>query len=170
MICFWQCPLITKPWKRKLSRKGGGTLEINLRIKHNCHVHIPADEISLSFKLKKFYWLDLSSGWKSDRFCTQNPARPNALCGKVMFLHLSVILFIGGGGVLQTPPRWTPPPQDTATAADGTHPTWMHSCYQDVQCFIYWTWPIYDSKTLSFTHLRRDVPWNFFVFNNFGRT
>ena len=105
-----QCPLITKPWKRKLSRKGGGTLEINLRIKHNCHVHIPADEISLSFKLKKFYWLDLSSGWKSDRFCTQNPARPNALCRKVIFLHLFVILFTGGGGVLQTAPRWTPPP------------------------------------------------------------
>ena len=44
-----------------------------------------------------------------------------------MFLHLSVILFTGGGGVLQTPPRWTPHPQDTATAADGTHPTGMHS-------------------------------------------
>ena len=68
-----------------------------------------------------------------------------------MFLHLSVsvILFTGGGGVcLSTywdthppgrlplgrhPSRQTPhpgqtPPQQTATAADGTHPTGMLSC------------------------------------------
>ena len=50
--------------------------------------------------------------------------RPQRSCGKVMFLHLSVILFTGGG-VWQTPPR---PLQQTATAADGTHPTGMHSC------------------------------------------
>ena len=53
-----------------------------------------------------------------------------------MFLHLSVILRTGGGGVWQPPPRGKtppgqtpPPPQETATAADGTHPTGMHSCY-----------------------------------------
>ena len=99
-------------------------------------------------------------------------------CGKVMFLHLSVILFTEGGGVClwvhavyshledipgQTDPLAdTPPPEadtpigrhspsqthtfrgrhppradippgkhpDTATAADGTHPTGMHSCYK----------------------------------------
>ena len=79
-----------------------------------------------------------------------------------MFLHLSVILFTGGGrGVSASvhagihppwadspppslgrhPPEQTtppgrhippgqtlPPPQQTATAADGTHPTGMHSC------------------------------------------
>ena len=39
-------------------------------------------------------------------------------CGKVMFLHLSLILFTGGE--VYTP--WV------ATAADGTHPTGMHSC------------------------------------------
>ena len=57
-----------------------------------------------------------------------------------MFLHLSVILFTGKGGVCQTPPgrqppRQTPPqgdipPQEMATAMDGTHPTGMHSCYE----------------------------------------
>ena len=53
---------------------------------------------------------------------------------KVMFLHLSVILFTGWGGLTETPPVWhpspgSPPPlapQQTATAADGTHPTGMH--------------------------------------------
>ena len=53
-------------------------------------------------------------------------------CGKVMFSQASVILSTGG-----TPPpgrhhpSWadtTPPPQETATLADGTHPTGMHSC------------------------------------------
>ena len=62
--------------------------------------------------------------------------RPKHSCGKVMFLPLLVILFIGG--VWQThlppgrhPPRQTHPShgghfQDTATAEDGTHPTGMH--------------------------------------------
>ena len=36
-----------------------------------------------------------------------------------MFLHLSVILFSGGG---------VQPQVDTPPAADGTHPTGMHSC------------------------------------------
>ena len=100
---------------------------------------------------------------------------PQRSCGKVMFLHLAVILFTGGRGCLadthlgrhlrgahtlgthpqahtspahtplahtpgQTPhptsadtPRQTPPapptPRETATAADGTHPTGMHFCF-----------------------------------------
>ena len=48
-----------------------------------------------------------------------------------MFLHVSVILSTGGGR--QTPPRQAetppPPPSRTATAADGTHPTGMHTCF-----------------------------------------
>ena len=52
-----------------------------------------------------------------------------------MFSQASVILSMGGE-VWQTPPGqtpappWTgtPPPNETATAADGTHPTGMHSC------------------------------------------
>ena len=56
---------------------------------------------------------------------------------------LSVILFTGGSASLHagtppgpgTPPPWdqAPPPtplQQTATVADGTHPTGMHSCYR----------------------------------------
>ena len=63
-----------------------------------------------------------------------------------MFSQAYVILSTGGGGVWQIPPwadtpgqippppgrhlpRQTPaPPQQTATAADGTHSTGMHSC------------------------------------------
>ena len=35
-----------------------------------------------------------------------------------------------GGCVLQRALRQTPPPQQTATAADGTYPTGMHSCFK----------------------------------------
>ena len=56
-------------------------------------------------------------------------------CGKVMFLHLSVSHSVHKGGLPQctlgyTPRADTPTPQQTATAADGTHPTGMHSCFQ----------------------------------------
>ena len=42
--------------------------------------------------------------------------RPQRGCDKVIFLHVSVIL-------------QADPPLPTATAADGTHPTGMHSCF-----------------------------------------
>ena len=47
-----------------------------------------------------------------------------------MFLHPSVILFTGGC----TPPGRHPstPLPETATAADGTHPNGMHSCYDSL--------------------------------------
>ena len=32
----------------------------------------------------------------------------------------------------QTPPEHTPPPRDTVTAADGMHPTGMHSCWMNI--------------------------------------
>ena len=49
------------------------------------------------------------------------------------FLHMSVILFTRGGvHPLADTPRQTPPSRhplpETATAADGTKPTGMHSC------------------------------------------
>ena len=55
-------------------------------------------------------------------------------CGKVMFLHLYVILFKGGG---VHPPRQTHPPgrhppsphPERATTADCTHPTGIHTCF-----------------------------------------
>ena len=66
-----------------------------------------------------------------------------------MFSQASAILFMGGGCVSQhalgkTPPRKIPPvqippadplgrpPPPTATAADGTHPSGMHSCTVNV--------------------------------------
>ena len=59
--------------------------------------------------------------------------RPQRSCGKVMFLHLSVILSTGGGCLPQCMLGYTPwadtpiSPGQTPPAA-GTHPTEMHSC------------------------------------------
>ena len=59
--------------------------------------------------------------------------RPQRSCGKAMFSQASVILFTGER-LWQTHPLLadTPLPvgrhPPTATAADGTHPTGMHSC------------------------------------------
>ena len=98
--------------------------------------------------------------------------RPERSCGKVMFLHLSVIFSgeVSGRHPLGTPPMQTPPrqtllwvdtpllgthpgqtplrqtppgrhtppgrlPSKMATAADGTHPTGMHSYFGfDLHC------------------------------------
>ena len=55
-------------------------------------------------------------------------------CGKVMFLHLSVILFTGGGVSQHAMGGGVHPlgrhPPETATEARVTHPTGMHSCFQ----------------------------------------
>ena len=55
---------------------------------------------------------------------------PQRSCGKVMFLHLSVILITytpwADTPWVDTP--WTDTPPEMATAADSTHPTGMHSC------------------------------------------
>ena len=110
--------------------------------------------------------------------------RPQRSCGKVMFLHLSVILFMEGCLVdtplgrhpptMQTPPSadtphpqdtplWadtpsgqTPlldrhrhPPPETATAADGKHPTGMHSCSCVQNLFLHF--PTCQSK-IRFVH------------------
>ena len=105
----------------------------------------------------------MSTHWESNcTFCILiiSPVsyyRPQRSCGKVMFLHLSVILFTEGVSVSvhagisllrvdtprQTPPWADTPPCpvhsgihppcpvhagiDMATTADGTHPTGMHS-------------------------------------------
>ena len=70
--------------------------------------------------------------------------RPQHSYGKVMFLHMSVILSTGGcvseHALGQAPPGQTSradTPQ-IATAADGTHPTGMHSCWtwiQSLECY-----------------------------------
>ena len=66
----------------------------------------------------------------------------NSSCGKVMFSQASVILSREGGGV-HIPPRQTPPSRhpplgshlhslETGTAADGTHPIGINSCWYNV--------------------------------------
>ena len=65
--------------------------------------------------------------------------RPQTKFAKVMFLHVCVCpqggggCLVPGGGVLGRGgvwSRWRPPsPTGTATAAGGTHPTGMYSCY-----------------------------------------
>ena len=74
-----------------------------------------------------------------------NNYRPERSCGKVMFLHLSVILSTGGEeNPLNRHPSVDPPeqtphehtPYETATAADGTNPTGMHSCYDDLSVCV----------------------------------
>ena len=81
------------------------------------------------------------TGWMCLRLLPYRYYRPHRSCGKVMFLHLSVIL--STGGVCQTPPTsgthlldrhplGRQPPGQTSpqdTAVDGTHLTGMHSCY-----------------------------------------
>ena len=69
-----------------------------------------------------------------------NYYRPQCSCGMVMFLYPSVILSTGACLAFlfkpwadtpwQIPPGQTPPPPtpETATVADGTYPTEMHSC------------------------------------------
>ena len=49
--------------------------------------------------------------------------RPQLSCGKVMFLHLSVILFTGGV-VWQTPGQKTPPGQTPPPLEDGYASHW----------------------------------------------
>ena len=100
-------------------------------------------------------WIqDFPEGSQSQSRALTYYYRPQRSCGKVMFLHLSVILSTGGGvsasvhaGIHtppwqtpswadtpqadnthtpgQTSPRQTTPP--TVTAADATHPTGIHS-------------------------------------------
>ena len=70
-----------------------------------------------------------------------------------MFLHLSVILFTGGGGGVHPLGRhspWADTPFKTATAADGTHPTGMLSC--TIMCKLYqYLEPILVRKTVALT-------------------
>ena len=65
-----------------------------------------------------------------------------------MFSQVSVILFTGGLADTHTPVQLvrhppeqtspTPTPQETATAADSTHPTGMHSC-ENIFSAVPWT-------------------------------
>ena len=62
----------------------------------------------------------------------REPMLPSAtIVAERMFLYLSVILFTGEGSLAKPPPtrQTPPPPSETATAADGTYPSGMHSCF-----------------------------------------
>ena len=50
---------------------------------------------------------------------------PQRSCGKVMFLHLSVILSMGGGGLCPGDPC---PGRGSLLSTVGTHATGMYSC------------------------------------------
>ena len=65
--------------------------------------------------------------------------RPQRSCVKVMFSHVSVILFTVAG-VANTPPPTSP---EMATAADVMHPTGMYSCSMHISA------PLHRPKKLN---------------------
>ena len=72
--------------------------------------------------------------------------RPQRVClfGGVLLLGGCLVLggtWSGGGGLVGIPAcTEADPPGETATAADGTHPTGMHSCLSSVCSWVGWTW------------------------------
>ena len=74
----------------------------------------PRTHLSLALHLKCCNWNQWSFSWTEQNF----HYRPQHSCGKVMFLHLSVILFTEGG-FWQTPPQADTPWTETAS---GRHP------------------------------------------------
>ena len=69
---------------------------------------------------------------------------PQLSCGKVMFIHLSVILFTGRvsvqeGGSLSG----RPPPATIRLRAGGTHPTGMHSFFLILRRQLQKLWTVY---------------------------
>ena len=69
--------------------------------------------------------------------------RPQRSCGKVMFLHLSIILFTGGCLPYPSPLGQTPPPVQCMLGygqhTGGTHSTGMQSCLSGPLCFVGFT-------------------------------
>ena len=123
------------------------------------------------------WWRRLKKSW---HYCHY---RPQHSCGKVMFLHLSVILFTGGVSALMPagiqpplgrhPSGQIPPQADTplrsacweihmATAADGTHPTGMHSCcYLQFGSFFL---PVFHLEGYTLWSCCAEVKFPFFAF------
>ena len=113
--------------------------------------------------------------------------RPQRSWGKVMFLHVSVILFIGGS--LQTPP-WANTLLCTVHAGirstiGGTHPTVMHTCLLwplsllnvNIKMDSLWTHmeamamslskePICKWRWFRFLSVQHKIPWKSFFFEN----
>ena len=118
-----------------------------------------ADLVSL-FRYKSSSFFQMSVKNIKKMLIISNYYRPQRSCGKVMFSQASVILFTGecipactgADTPWQTPP-WADTPQAdtplqtpmTATAADGMHPTGMHSCLfntnmngTNTKCYYIW--------------------------------
>ena len=96
----------------------------------------------------------LTSNWspKFGKYCMRFLPPPNEVWGKVIFLHLPVILFTEkgvcsggvcsrgvcsrgvcfGGGVACSLGGCLMETPSTATAAGSTHPTGMHSCFKEL--------------------------------------
>ena len=78
--------------------------------------------------------------------------RPQRSCGKVMFLHVSVILSTGGDG-RQTPPGKTPPRQ--------THTPWADPPAKDGHCSgryaSYWNAFLFSFANITFLCLNFDT-------------
>ena len=82
--------------------------------------------------IKFSFWVKtISTSWPFKYSQLNHFYRPQRSCGKVMFSQASVILFTGGGEMVWQTPPWADTPQQTATVADGSHPTVMHSCYRE---------------------------------------
>ena len=56
----------------------------------------------------------------------------NVVAARLCFSQASVILFTGGGGRVSQHALGRHPPPPAATAADGMHPTGMHSCFKNI--------------------------------------
>ena len=81
-------------------------------------------------------------------------------CGKVMFSQASVFLFMGGWVCVYPSMHWDRHLPPTATAADGMHPTGMHSCSLEVKMveiltYLNWKWIGESQNPVLFLH--RDV-------------
>ena len=103
--------------------------------------------------------------------------RPQRSWGKVMFLHVSVILFTGGVCLSAcwdtTPPEQTPPGQAPPGAvhaerygqhAGGTHPTGMHSCWRLVlldKIFLFWFTRLHSSRHINKVWIHNFQSWIF---------
>ena len=57
--------------------------------------------------------------------------RPQRSCGKVMFLHVSVILFTGGRGSLSGRPPWTETPRQRTPQTENP---WIETPWQETPC------------------------------------
>ena len=114
--------------------------QIGEELIRECSLNFPFYYISAQHKI----WCEYSKRFQSSTFYY----RPQGSCGKLMFSQASVILSTGGCLPGQTPsgqtpslgrhPGQTPPmgrhsradsPVQMAIAADGTHPTGMHSSF-----------------------------------------